>query len=385
MTGRRHSKKIGSRHSSVCFSGTDTRKKKRVVAYHPDDSWWTPPLRAWMPRNNMSIVYIYTCVVILLTVLAQFTPFCGTPPASSVQQFCSDDWLFNTDHILKFISAGLFILLSFRGSNAYAKFWEGRCAWGSMWKVSRDTAHLMCCHIHIETVEDEEELRRMISFVAAVSITTKNLLRDETDIRQDLVTLLSIKDLTLLESARHRPNYCIDMLGHYLAKQTSMGKLSDHQLAVINMNGITQFAAAVGAMERIRNSFIPAIYTLHQRFIMIVWLILLALYFVNKYWWYTIPLASIMAYIVVGIDSMACEIEEPFGYDQNDLDLKKFCEGIVFDTQDIYSRRSRMTGSMVLESKKQETVMLYDTDTKPSCDLTTVEEYNSSSLDNVGS
>lgn len=234
----------------------------------------------------------------------------------------------------------------------------------------------MCCHIHIETVEDEEELRRMISFVAAISITSKNLLRGETDIREDLVFLLSLEDMTALESARHRPNYCIDMLGHYLAKQTKMGKLSDHQLSVINMSGITQFAAQVGVMECIRNSFIPAVYTLHQRFIMIVWLVLLALYFVNKYWWYTIPLASVMAYIVVGIDSMSCEIEEPFGYDQNDLDLTYFCEGIVCDTRDILDRRSTMAGPMVPESKKQGNLMRHDTDTESSCDITTVEEYS---------
>ncbi len=202
--------------------------------------------------------------------------------------------------------------------------------------------HLMCCHIRIESAQDEEELRRMVGYIAAIPITAKNLLRGETSVHDDLKNLLPAKELSDLESARHRPNYCIDVLGHYLAKQTRDGKLSDHQLAVMNMNGITKFAADVGAMERLRNSFIPAIYTLHQRFIMIVWLVGLTMHLLNKYWWYTIPLGSLIAYILIGIDSMACEIEEPFGYDRNDLDLTKFCAGIVRDTQDILERRSRM-------------------------------------------
>ena len=92
-------------------------------------------------------------------------------------------------------------------------------------------------------------------------------------------------------------------------------------------------SASVGALERLRNSFIPVIYTLHQRMIIMIWLVLLTFHFLSKYWWYTIPLGTIVAYILLGIDSMSCEIEEPFGYDQNDFDLTRFCKGIVRDTQ----------------------------------------------------
>ncbi len=117
-------------------------KKSDIVVYHPNDPWWEPPLAAWIPSTNRPIFFIYVTFVILLTLLARFTPYCGTPPASSSHhQFCSNSWLFDTDHILKFLSAGLFILIAFRGSNSYSKFWEGRCVWGSIWKVSVSTLY----------------------------------------------------------------------------------------------------------------------------------------------------------------------------------------------------------------------------------------------------
>jgi putative membrane protein len=188
----------------------------------------------------------------------------------------------------------------------------------------------------------------MVAFVAAIPVSAKNLLRGENSVREDLKDLLSTEDMTDIESALNGPNYCIDVLGHYLAKQVRTGKLTDHQLGVINMTCITQFSAAVGAMERLRNSFIPVIYTLHQRMIMMSWLLLLSLHFLNKFWWYTIPLGFLVAYILIGMDSMSCEIEEPFGYDQNDLDLTKFCAGIIRDTQEILGRRSKLSGSAVL-------------------------------------
>ena len=110
-------------------------KRANQINYHPNAPWWEPPFSAWVPNANRPVLFVYALFVISLTLLAHFTPFCGTPPPG-VQQFCSDNWLFDTDHILKFISAGLFILVAFRGSNSYAKYWEGRCVWGLIWKVS---------------------------------------------------------------------------------------------------------------------------------------------------------------------------------------------------------------------------------------------------------
>ena len=212
----------------------------------------------------------------------------------------------------------------------------------------------MCCHITVVTDADEAELRRIIGFISAIPFTTKDLLRKEkNNLHTDLAGLLSDEDLNDIEAAIHSPNYCLDVIGYYLAKQVKAGKLSDHQLAVINSSGILKFSSAIGAMERLRNSFIPVTYALHQRLIVLSWLILLGLHFLDKYNWYTIPLASAVGYILLGIDSMACEIEEPFGREKNDLDLSRFCAGIRRDTQDIYGRKRKFAASAGVAEPRQ--------------------------------
>ena len=214
-------------------------------------------------------------------------------------------------------------------------------------------SHLMCCHITVVTDEDEAELRRIIGFVSAIPYSAKDLLRKERNLQKELSGLLSDEDLIDIEVATHSPYYCLDVIGHYLAKQARAGKLSENQLATINSCGIVEFSSAIGAMERLRNSFIPVTYVLHQRFIVGAWLILLGLHFLDKYNWYTIPLASAVGYIVLGIDSMACGIEEPFGHDRNDLDLSKFCAGIRRDTQDIYGRKEKLARAARLFRTRQ--------------------------------
>ena len=107
----------------------------RQVTYSPNSPWWEPPLSAWVPISNREIVFFYTIVIITMVLAARFTPFCGIPPEET-NNFCSPGWMFKTDHILKFISAGMFFLVAFRANQSYAKWWEGRCMWGLIWKVS---------------------------------------------------------------------------------------------------------------------------------------------------------------------------------------------------------------------------------------------------------
>lgn len=47
--------------------------------------------------------------------------------------------------------------------------------------------------------------------------------------------------------------------------------------------------------------------------------------------WFTIPATILAAYIILGLALIGAEIENPFGYDVNDLPLDSFCEQIQDD------------------------------------------------------
>lgn len=116
---------------------TAKETKARHIDYHPNSRWLEPPVSAWIPNTNRPAFAVYVTFVTTIVLLARFTSFCGVPQVGEdKEQFCSDNWLFANDHILKFISAGMFFLVAFRASNSYSKYWEGRCVWGKIWKVS---------------------------------------------------------------------------------------------------------------------------------------------------------------------------------------------------------------------------------------------------------
>ncbi|KAI0666939.1 Bestrophin, RFP-TM, chloride channel-domain-containing protein [Trametes maxima] len=72
----------------------------------------------------------------------------------------------------------------------------------------------------------------------------------------------------------------------------------------------------------------PSVYSVHIR---TVWIYLFFLPFqlVDLFAWYAIPGVGIAAFIYLGLIAAGEEIEQPFGYDENDLDLDFFCRAIV--------------------------------------------------------
>jgi len=52
---------------------------------------------------------------------------------------------------------------------------------------------------------------------------------------------------------------------------------------------------------------------------------------VQLFGWVTIPASLITAYILFGLLHISYQIENPFGYDINDLDLDRYCRGLAID------------------------------------------------------
>ncbi|KAF6748700.1 Bestrophin, RFP-TM, chloride channel-domain-containing protein [Ephemerocybe angulata] len=91
---------------------------------------------------------------------------------------------------------------------------------------------------------------------------------------------------------------------------------------------LASFEDSLTGLERILTTPLPFVYSVH---ISTVWLYLFFLPFqlVNQFAYYTIPGVAIAAFIYLGFVAAGEEIEQPFGYDDNDLDLDLFCKSII--------------------------------------------------------
>lgn len=66
-----------------------------------------------------------------------------------------------------------------------------------------------------------------------------------------------------------------------------------------------------------------------------LYLIVLPWGLVQDLQWLTIPVSMILTYFMFGLETIADYVEEPFGYDLDDLDLESLCQTIDRTTAEI--------------------------------------------------
>ncbi|PVF97039.1 UPF0187-domain-containing protein [Serendipita vermifera] len=82
-------------------------------------------------------------------------------------------------------------------------------------------------------------------------------------------------------------------------------------------------------LERILTTPLPLVYTAHIRHTVWIFLFTLPFQLCDVFGYVTIPGVAVASFLYLGFIAAGEEIEQPFGYDRNDLDLDFFCNEII--------------------------------------------------------
>ncbi len=92
-----------------------------------------------------------------------------------------------------------------------------------------------------------------------------------------------------------------------------------------NLNG---FIDMIGACERIRNTPIPYSYSLFIKKFIFIYTGTLPIAFVGLLGYFSVAVTVLVFYVLVSMEILAEEIEDPFGLDDNDLPTDELSERI---------------------------------------------------------
>ena len=92
---------------------------------------------------------------------------------------------------------------------------------------------------------------------------------------------------------------------------------------------INSLVDAYGRMETIRSTPIPVAHLIHQKQVLALFVSVLPFAIVDDYVWWSIPIVAIVAFTLYGIEGIGQQLEDPFGYDKNDIKM----DGIIEDTR----------------------------------------------------
>ncbi|KAI9597203.1 Bestrophin/UPF0187, partial [Syncephalis fuscata] len=249
--------------------------------------------------------------------------------------------------VVQLIGMVLSLLLVFRTNTAYDRFWEGRRLWGNAVCGIRNLARFIWVGVREDTVRDTIEKRSAINLLIAYAVSTKHYLRaeygsDYPDLRSYLNHIPKYNTPTSVEpnGTKVRPsNLPLEItiyLTSYIHQQKVKTSIDPGQFTVMT-NTLSGLVECLTGFERILRTPIPLAYSIHLA--QSVWLYCLALPFqlVKDLGWVTIPVVAVTAFTMFGIQSIGEEIENPFGYDANDLPLDEFCKVIKSEVNIITS------------------------------------------------
>lgn len=214
-------------------------------------------------------------------------------------------------HSLLGIILGLFLV--FRTNSAYDRWWEGRKLWGSMVNNTRNLAQKVNAFLPKDDQENRDYFAKMIpNFVVAV--------------KESLRQGVKIKDLdaagpdfeSRLSQVKHIPNRLSSMMYERVNELYKKERISGEQLFLLDRE-LKEFSEILGACERIKNTPIPYSYSMYLKKFIFIYIITLPFGFVTITEYVTIAIVIVTSYVILSVELIAEEIEDPFGRDINDL------------------------------------------------------------------
>jgi putative membrane protein len=214
-------------------------------------------------------------------------------------------------HSLLGIVLGLFLV--FRTNSAYDRWWEGRKLWGGMVNSTRNYALKLNAYIDKDDLETRTWFAQMIpNFVMACKEhLRKGVQENELEIPDDHF-------LARMNEVNHKPNVIAGMLYSRVNTLYENKNLSGDQFRVLDKE-MKDFIDIIGACERIKSTPIPYSYSMFIKKFIFIYVITLPFGFVTTFEYITIPTVLLVTFVLLSVELIAEEIEDPFGRDINDL------------------------------------------------------------------
>ena len=232
------------------------------------------------------------------------------------------------------------LVLVFRTNSSYARFVEGRVAWGGLVRRCRDFARFALY------IENKQLRDKMLGIVACYPFLLKSRLRSGRK-REDKNDPSAFKDTPdeavarvlathnasgeyaiLMNDTRNRPFFCTMRLTHYMKIAVEEGINANAQLMLEQT--ISEINQCGGTCERLIATPIPLSFSRHSSRSIMIWLLTLPFALTSvSIGWTSLPLMFCVSYLILGVDEIGIQIEEPFAT----LPLTPLCKVIERDLQ----------------------------------------------------
>lgn len=217
-------------------------------------------------------------------------------------------------------------LLVFRTNTAYARWWEARTLWGSLINALRNLA----LKLSVLAAPSPAEARFLTVALSEFPRSLKSHLRDESYAHADLITQAC---------PAHGPLAIANRLYGWVNQRLEDGRIDGDELRIIDRE-LAKLMDVCGACERIARTPTVRSYRTFTRQCITFFLLTFPWAIVQDFKWWTVPMTMVVSYFMFGMEIVAEHVEEPFGVDDDDLDLDGMCNTIETSVTDVFAARA---------------------------------------------
>ncbi|BCA39767.1 hypothetical protein GKAS_02935 [Kluyvera ascorbata ATCC 33433] len=222
------------------------------------------------------------------------------------------------------LGVAIAIFLGFRNNACYSRYVEARQLWGQLMIASRSLLREVKNTLH-DDPHVGEFVRLQIAFAHCLRLT----LRRQPN-RVVLAKYLSEAHLAQVLAAQSPANRILLIMGEWLAERRRSGALSDILFHSLNIR-LNDMSIVLAGCERIANTPVPFAYSLILHRTVYLFCIMLPFALVVDLHYMTPFISVLISYTFISLDTLAEELEEPFGMENNDLPLDAICNAIEID------------------------------------------------------
>lgn len=291
-----------------------------MIIYNPKD-WFTFIFKMHKADTFQRLKYMLITITIYSLIIAFIEQELFHVKESSLIK--------NTSLVHTLLGFVLSLLLVFRTNSAYDRWWEGRKLWGTLTNNSRNLALKLDAILAKDDFENRQFFIQNISnFSYALSyhlLSEKTRMMLSEDVHEDIHQILK---------EAHPPIHVSQLIMNKIFFLNKKSIISNDQLWMLNEE-LKTFMDVSGACERIKNTPIPFSYSLFIKKFIFIYISTLPIGYVTMLGYWVAPLVAFAFYVLVSLELIAEEIEDPFNMDSNDIPTSKLASNISLHVKNI--------------------------------------------------
>jgi putative membrane protein len=218
----------------------------------------------------------------------------------------------------------LTIVISFRVNSSYARWWEGRTLWGAIVNNCRNLALKFDTYFGLQQHPDFYLLVRKLPVLIKA-----NLRKDTSTLAQEL------KELGVDDGSTPHPVVFVTHRMYAIINNLRDGSIDRMQQCALLETHVANLIDMVGGCERIANTRMPPAFAFFVKQALLFYALMFPFGWLNTFGLLIVPMMLMIVYVLLGLEILSEELEEPFNICDNGLNLDVIARNIELNVEQI--------------------------------------------------